>query len=226
MCVMTTSFLWAQGISQTISADDFEHLIRTKERVQLVDVRTPGEFNNGHLDGAENVNYNDRKFMEEMLNSFDRRKPLFIYCLSGGRSGSALEELSENGFTEIYNLDGGIMAWKSAGKPLTDLQSVDKNSGWSMDEFKRQVNGDLPVLVEYYASWCKPCKMMKPFVEDIAKEYEGKIKVLYIDVDKHSQLSDELDIHSIPVLHYYKKGRLRKTLNGYQDKQAIRRMIQ
>ena len=78
--------------------------------VVLIDVRTPEEFAEGHLTGALNMNINDAGF-ETSLAKLDKSKTYLIYCRSGARSGRAGNMMVSQGFTTIYNLDGGIMAW-------------------------------------------------------------------------------------------------------------------
>lgn len=85
--------------------------------VQLVDVRTPQEFANGHLENARNINYNDPKFKENIA-LLDKFKPIAVYCGVGGRSGKASKILVELGFKDITDLAGGITAWTAASKKV------------------------------------------------------------------------------------------------------------
>lgn len=79
--------------------------------IQLIDVRTPEEFAEGHIEGATNVNYNAPNFAQNVVNEFDTIRPVALYCRSGARSHHAAVQLTSKGFT-VYELDGGIMAWK------------------------------------------------------------------------------------------------------------------
>jgi rhodanese-related sulfurtransferase len=80
--------------------------------VQLVDVRTPKEYNEGFIKNAKNIDYFSDDFKENMK-EFDKEKPLYLYCRSGGRSGKASKILKELGFKEIYDLKGGYLAWSN-----------------------------------------------------------------------------------------------------------------
>jgi phage shock protein E len=80
----------------------------------VVDVRTPEEFNNGHLQGASNINFYDANFNTD-ISKIDKAKTILIYCQLGGRSHKAVAKLSELGFSKIIELDGGYNAWKEAG---------------------------------------------------------------------------------------------------------------
>ncbi|WP_193213798.1 rhodanese-like domain-containing protein [Luteolibacter marinus] len=85
---------------------------------QLLDVRTKSEWDKGHLKGATRVDIFKDGFLEKVKAKMDPKKPLVVYCHSGGRSADATEQLREAGFTTVYDLDGGITAWKKAGKPV------------------------------------------------------------------------------------------------------------
>lgn len=73
-------------------------------------------------------------------------------------------------------------------------------------EFMETINGDKPALVDFYASWCGPCKMMHPVLEDFDKECGEKVKVIKIDVDQHTALSAQFRVQSVPTLILFKKG--------------------
>jgi len=82
----------------------------------IIDVRTPEEYANGHIENAINLNYYSKTFKDE-LNKLDRNKTYFIYCRTGGRSGMALDTMKELGFTKVYNMLGGITQWEAEGLP-------------------------------------------------------------------------------------------------------------
>ena len=83
----------------------------------IIDVRTPGEFSEGHIEGAINVDYRSAAFSDE-INNFDKNKEYLIYCRSGNRSRGALEVMSELGFALINHLLDGIIGWNDAGYPI------------------------------------------------------------------------------------------------------------
>ena len=86
--------------------------------VVVLDVRTPAEFAEGHLDRAQLIDFNAGGFAEA-VGSLDRSATYFVYCRSGNRSGQATEIMADLGFTSVYDLDGGIQAWEAAGGPVT-----------------------------------------------------------------------------------------------------------
>lgn len=76
-------------------------------------------------------------------------------------------------------------------------------------------------LVDFYASWCGPCKMLAPFVEELAEEYEGRAKVCKVDVDSVESLAYKYSVRSIPTLMYFKDNKLCNTSVGFQSKGDI-----
>lgn len=76
----------------------------------IIDIRTPQEYRQGHIDGAVNINYYDSNFMEQIA-KYDKNQPIFIYCRSGNRTSPASRKMADFGFKEIYDLDGGILYW-------------------------------------------------------------------------------------------------------------------
>ena len=86
--------------------------------VQLIDVRTPEEYNEGHIESALNINFYDDNF-EELIEQVDKSKPVAVYCGKGGRSAKCASFMKNAGFTKIYDLNGGITEWKFKGKELT-----------------------------------------------------------------------------------------------------------
>ena len=88
-----------------------------KNEVVLIDVRTPEEYQGGYIQGAKNLNYFGADF-EESISSFAKEKPVYVYCASGGRSEAACEDLVKNGVVSVYNLSGGMEAWRDENLPV------------------------------------------------------------------------------------------------------------
>ena len=102
---------------QNLNVNEFEKQIVATNSEQLIDVRTPQEFARSHIPNAKNININGIAFRKE-IEKLDKSKPVLVYCMSGGRSKSAMEVFREAGFATVYNLSGGITAWSSEGKPI------------------------------------------------------------------------------------------------------------
>ena len=92
--------------------------------------------------------------------------------------------------------------------------------------FEEEVlNSDIPVLVDFWAPWCGPCNMVAPIVEEIGKEYEGKLKVCKINVDEAPQTSAKYGIRSIPTLGIFKNGQMADTVVGAVPKNVLTEKI-
>ncbi len=103
---------------KTIRAEEFDKLRADKTNVVL-DVRRTVEFTSGHVAGAVQIDFTAPDF-EQKISALDKSKTYLVYCAVGGRSSRACEKMSQLGFTKVYNLEGGIIAWKKAGKPVAE----------------------------------------------------------------------------------------------------------
>jgi rhodanese-related sulfurtransferase len=101
---------------KVLNPDMFEQKLQTSN-VQLIDVRTPEEFTEGHLPNAINIDVNGSDFITK-TSKLDKDKPVMVYCKMGGRSAKAAANLKEQGFKDVSDLDGGITSWKDAEKTI------------------------------------------------------------------------------------------------------------
>ncbi|MBD5356762.1 MAG: rhodanese-like domain-containing protein [Bacteroides sp.] len=99
-----------------MNVESFANYI-TNDSVQLLDVRMVEEFDDGHLVGAENIDFFDLDFIVRAQETLDKSRPVAVYCRSGKRSANAAQKLSEQGYN-VINLEGGIMEWIKENKPI------------------------------------------------------------------------------------------------------------
>jgi thioredoxin 1 len=212
-----------QGI-QLVSAQTFAEALKSTPNATIIDVRTPEEFQGGHLIDAVNFNVLSPEFQTQ-VSKLDKSQPVFVYCKVGGRSADAVEKMKALGFTTIYDLKGGYMAWSSAGMESTKAERVQEEK-FTQADFEKLTAGGTPVLIDYYAPWCGPCKKMEPILNKLSVEFTGKVEIVRINVDEAANLVKAQKIDNIPVVSTYKNGMEVKRVNGFQDEAAMRTMIE
>lgn len=212
-----------QSSNTNLSATEYAQKIKELPNAPIVDVRTPDEFSKGHLINALNFDWNENEF-EKQIALLDKSKPVFVYCLSGGRSSAAANKMRSDGFKQVYELSGGIMKWRSANLPESTENRV-LNTGMTRQQFDSLLNSDKLVLVDFYADWCDPCKKMKPYLEEISKEMADKVSVIRINADDNQALCKELKIDALPVLLLYKNKTLSWTNTGFIEKAGVIKQI-
>jgi thioredoxin 1 len=215
----------ANGSSQTsnnqphkVDAPTFAQLIQQNPAAQIIDVRTPQEFEGGYIAGAMNLDYNGDDYSRQVA-ALEKGKMVLIYCLSGGRSGSAADEMRKNGFEQVIELNGGTLNWKKANLPL--IQSAVKKQGISLEEFQQSLNAETIHLIDFYAPWCAPCKRMAPMLEELEKQYQGKVKIHRINIDENETLANEFKITTLPTLKVFRSGKEVWSYEGVVEKVVI-----
>lgn len=93
---------------KTISSTELQS--KVGQKIQLIDVRTPDEFLENNIEGAQNIDISSNDF-EQKVAQLDQNKPIYVYCRKGSRSRKVSQKLEDLGFTEIYDLKGGILEW-------------------------------------------------------------------------------------------------------------------
>ena len=94
-------------------------------------------------------------------------------------------------------------------------------------EFRSSVEGSKGVVVvDFFATWCGPCKMLGPVLEDLGKELEGKAKIIKVDIDQSGDLADEFRISSVPTMILFKDNKIVDTMVGFLPKERIKQVIE
>ena len=119
-CLAIVTFLTTtcrSFVTTTLETDLFEKTLEQTPNPQVVDVRTFKEYSEGYLPGAILIDIREPSF-DSLIDQLDRTRPVFVYCRSGKRSLEAANVLEKNKFKVVYNLEGGIIAWKEKGKTV------------------------------------------------------------------------------------------------------------
>lgn len=204
---------------QQLSADQFEKKLKQTTESYLLDVRTPEEFNSGHIQNAENIDWNGQEF-EEKISTLDHSETVFVYCLSGGRSAGAADYLRKAGFKNVYELEGGLLSWRNAGKAETS-GTKQQSKGITQSSYNELIDSDKIVIVDFYAPWCAPCKRLEPVLNQISRENKNTVKVIRIDIDQNDALAASMRITEIPFLVYYRNGKKTGSTIGEISKNEI-----
>jgi thioredoxin len=229
-CIATVLLLTTCSVAQPQIEDkkvlppkEFSEQLKKNPSAQLIDVRTPNEFSSGHLEGALNLDWNGAEFKNQAA-TLDKKNPVYVYCLSGGRSASAAEYLRNEGFSSVYEMDGGMMKWRAAKLP--EVGNTPKKTGMSIEDFNLLIGSNKIVLVDFYADWCAPCKKMKPELDELIAEYQDQVIIKRINIEENTSITSQLQISGLPVVHIYKEGELKFNNTGYMDKATIKTAIE
>jgi rhodanese-related sulfurtransferase len=183
------------------SPDAFQEVIGGSN-VQVLDVRTLEEFNQGHIKNAFLADWKNQSAFKESVAGLDKKRPVLVYCAAGPRSSAAADYLSSQGF-KVSELAGGMNAWKAAGKPVNmDAPSTPI----SISEYKIMTNLSPVVLVDFGAEWCPPCKQMDPVIEQLKAESGMQFKVVKVDAGVQMDLMKMVSASAIPTFIIYKNG--------------------
>ncbi len=227
----------SEAVNYYLTAPEFAEKLKEMPDVQLIDVRTPMEYAGGHIQHAVNINIDGANFQSD-ISKLDKSKPVMVYCLSGARSAAATRQMRADGFSQVYDMAGGMLKWRAAKLPETtevpgQVQTPAPTSGPAMasaknltkEQFEEMTRSSKTVLVDFYADWCAPCKKMEPYLKEIATDMSDKVHLVRINVDENQQLAMELGIDAIPVLRVYKKNALSWNNMGYVDKEEVLKQL-
>lgn len=205
----------SQPASNTVGPADFEKGI-SAAGVQVLDVRTAGEYQSGHIKNALQADWTNQQQFMDRINYVDKGKPVYVYCLAGGRSNAAAQWMRSNGFTTVVELQGGMNAWKRENKPV---EGSSNEPQMTMEQYLASIPKDKTVLVDFGAEWCPPCVKMKPVIDELVKA--GGFTLLKIDAGVHTNLMKEMNIETIPEFIVYKQGKETWRKQGIVSKEEL-----
>lgn len=207
---------------QTLDVKTYAEKLKNTEKPQLLDVRTPEEFGVEHLENADNVNVNSPDFANKVA-KYDKSKPIFVYCKVGGRSAQAADKLVAMGFNEVYNLEGGIMKWTTAGMPKAGQTA--RTGGMTVEDYQKLVASDKKVLINFTAVWCAPCQKMKPYILKMQEELKDQIKIVRVDADENKSLTEAMKIEGLPMIIIYENGKEVWRNLGYISEEDLKKHL-
>lgn len=205
--LLAVLLLWSSSTAmaqqkQVVDAATFSEGIQ-QPGVQIFDVRTAEEFNTGHLSNALQADYTNKAEFNERVKYLDKQKPVYIYCLSGGRSSKAAQWMRENGFQQVVELENGINAWKQAGKPLAG--TAEKKLQLTVASYNKAIAKGI-ILTDVGAAWCPPCKQQEPILEKFLQAHKN-VTLLKVDGGNDTDVMKAISAKGLPTLILYKNGK-------------------
>jgi len=206
--------------AKTITPAEYSQALSQHKNAQLLDVRTSEEFSRGHLDKAQNLDWYEKDAFAAKASKLDKSKPVFVYCAAGARSKKAADKLSEMGFSQVYDLQGGYVKWSAQGFGDSG-NGNDKGIGMSLKEYDGLIKSGEKVLVNFFAPWCEPCKKMEPYLVKMVQERQD-IKIVRLNTDGNKTLMKDLKIDGLPRLILYVKGKETWKHDGFISEEDLK----
>lgn len=207
----------AQDNGQKLNPDAFENGIG-QPNIQVLDVRTPGEYRSGHIKNSLQADWNNKPEFNDRIQYVDKNKPVYIYCLMGGRSAAAADWMRQNGFKSVYELTGGMNAWKTANKPIEGMSTEPQ---MTVEQYWSKIPKYKTTLVDFGAIWCPPCVKMAPVLDELQQSKDLNFLLLKIDASVQTDVMKALNIEPIPVFIIYKNGKEVWRKQGVVDKEEL-----
>ena len=217
------------GFSQTVvhvNAAKFNELLQTSNGITL-DVRTSQEYLRGHISNSTLIDIADPGVVKK-ISMLQKDKPVYLYCLSGSRSRVLADYMVKNGFSQVYNLQHGLIDWQRNKLPLQQsaTATASKSKVFTTADFNSMVGSNHLVFIDFYAVWCAPCRTMSPIVDQLSNKYKQKVKIEKIDIEANRELAQSLDVQSIPGFILFKNGKKVWTGTGVMSYDELTKLLE
>jgi len=223
--IISATLLSCTSSAQTnkdVDATTFQNDI-AKDSVQILDVRTSGEYQNGHIKNAMLADWMNQEQFKDRIQYLDKSKPVLVYCASGGRSGKAAQWLAQNGFKTIENLKGGFTQWKLENKPVEGASDAPQVNEKDYTAFVTSAN---VVLIDFGAEWCPPCRKMEPVLSELQTELKDKFKLVKVDGGINTNIMQLQNVNALPTFIIYKSGKEVWRKQGVVEKNELLAQLQ
>ncbi|NCI47147.1 rhodanese-like domain-containing protein [Sediminibacterium soli] len=218
-CFFAVFFSSAQ---QSLLPAQFEKKMQSGN-VQLLDVRTIKEYQTGSLETALQADWLNSKEFSDRTGYLDKNKPLLVFCASGMRSAEAAKWLQQQGFKDVSNMEGGMIAWRKSGKPVAVREEGTK-SLFTLDSYQAKIKSSSLVLVDVGAPWCPPCRKMEPVIRQLLNE-TPKLLLLQVEAGIDIDIMNAEKVEGIPTFIVYKNGRETWRKQGLVTIEELRKQV-
>lgn len=197
--------------------------IASNNNAQIIDLRPKSEFDSAHLANAVSFVPNSAE-LDAYIDLLYKDIPVCVVGTGSDAKKSVIEKLSAKGFKQVYELKGGYTAWTEAKLPF--VKTVPKKI-YDNDTitFDKAIMGNKLVMVDFNATWCKPCKMMQPSIDKIHDTRSEEVVVYSIDTDQHPEYNEKYQIRSIPLVMLFKNGKILHRSEGLLEESQINELI-
>ena len=202
----------------SLTAAEFENGISSKDSIQIIDVRTPGEYANGHIKNTLLADWNNAAEFNRRIAYIDKNKAVYVYCQSGGRSADAAKKMRADGYEKVYELKGGLNAWNAAGKALEGKSDAKQ---MTIGELDVAINASKIVLVDFGAEWCPPCKKMEPVLKNLIANNPNKFILIKVDGGRDQDILKAYKVTALPVFILFKNGKQVWRKDGVVEEKEI-----
>jgi rhodanese-related sulfurtransferase len=213
----------AQQAGNSLTVSEFEKDILNTNAAQILDVRTDAEYKSGHIKNALLADWKKDQEFNRRISLIDKKKPVYVYCLGGGRSEAAAKVMRESGFEKVYELTGGINAWKAANKPLEGKSDIKQ---MTMDAFNGAILSAPVVLVDFGAVWCPPCKQIEPVLNKLQTDLKDKFTLVKVDGGNDTEIMKQFNVTALPVFMVFKNGKLVWRRDGIATQEELTAHLQ
>lgn len=210
------------GKTAQLEIEEFKSGIE-ESNVQIVDIRSEEEFKAGHIDNAINIDISSKSF-DSLNDKIYPDLPVYIYGKNEELSKQASEKLIAQGFKQVRELKGAFQSWVKAGLPVVEYTPPKVYESDTIP-FEKARMGNKLVLVDFNATWCKPCKILEPTIHKIHDTREKDVMVYSIDTDLREDLAREYSARSIPLLVYIKNNKVLYRSEGVVSESEINKKI-
>ena len=223
VCTLIISFLSVGAqTGSALNANEFEKGIGNKDSIQLLDVRTAAEYKAGHIKDALLADWKDEAEFTRRIGFIDKKRPVYVYCLGGSRSAEAAAKMLAMGYQSVYELNGGINAWKKDNKAI---EGMSPGKQMSISELNTAINASKFTLVDFGAEWCPPCKNMEPVLKSLQANHPNQFALVKVDGGRDEDILKQYNVTSLPVFILFKDGKQVWRKDGVAEEKEIARLL-
>jgi thioredoxin 1 len=202
----------------------YKEELKTTPNVLFIDVRSELLYDKGHISKARNLTFENQNF-EKNIENISKETSIFLYCQNGETSKNAAVFMQDLGYMKIKILKGGFESWIRTPLPYVASSSkFEPFAFYSIVDIENLSKKHPLLLLDFYASWCKPCKQQEPILKELNEKYPA-LKIVKIDADKNQTLSTHFEIEEIPTLILFKYSRQTWRKSGLSKRKQLEALL-